>query len=700
MIVSGILFCSTVSVIGQQNIKQIDSLNAVLEETSDLLESAILKNELAGKYIHTKPNEAIQLGEEASPILEKENHELLAELYLKLYYAHGVRGTQETALKYLAKAKKIAARPSDLADIYNIMGSIHFGGDSMDYYVSKYFEIVQKENVIGHVPNSYQQVGMVAALAGNVPLADSLWSIGVEKCNRTEFSHNKTSLLYNLAVLYMPSANYDLVANYAQRGLALADKDSLASDQIGFLNILAKVSLYNADSIATVNYWEEAYNIIESRSFYSNTAGDIMNELGLYRFSKGQYSEATKLAEKLVEIGQIRQDVIDQARGYNLLGRVASVGGVRDQAISNFRLSLADTAKITYLPIQNDLLLTVAEGYWKMGDAEVPMTLINQIERNLNKTYDLKMDRNFTKFKYKFYQGLGRHKSALIEFEKFKELYDKFLLQTNSEKLLKAKAEFETDRKQLQLDKSRAENQVLEQKNKARKNQLILGTLGLLVLFTLIYLGRSLKFAKTKEKLQSTFAQNLLASRETERKRIARDLHDGPGQNLILLKQQLVNSDQQNMVGSTLEEIRTISRGLHPFVLEKFGLTAAIENLISKTDETTDIFITSEIVQANELIKSDQQIHVYRIIQECLNNAIKYSESPSVNISIKKHDEYLVVMIQDHGKGFDAKQALNSKSSLGMHTMYERAAILNANIDIISEPSKGTTVNVHIPISK
>ena len=459
----------TGTILGQQNIQQIDSLKTVLEETTNLLQMAILKVEIAGKYASTKPDESIRLGKEAIPILMEVQHEQLAELYLILYHAYESKGDQKYAMPFLRRAKTVATRNNDKADIFNIMGTLHFGRDSMEYYYTQYFDIVRAHNLVEHIPNSYQQIGLVHAINGNTILADSLWKIGVEKCTRSEFNHNKTSLLYNLSVLHMQDANYEQVAEFAKEGLKLADKDSIASDQIGFLNILAKISLYNADTIATMDYWKEAYELIDSKSFYSTTAGDIVNELSMFYFTKKDYENSTRLAEKLIEIGESRQDVIDLSRGYSLLGRVAAVNGISDQAFNNIKLSLADTSKILYLTIQNDLLLTAAECYWGLGATEQMIDFIDQMERNLKKQYDLKIDRNVAKFKYEYFKSVGRNKDALVAFERYKKLYDKFLLQTNAENLLRAKAEFETDRKQLKLDKSRAENNLLEEKNRARK---------------------------------------------------------------------------------------------------------------------------------------------------------------------------------------------------------------------------------------
>jgi signal transduction histidine kinase len=133
-------------------------------------------------------------------------------------------------------------------------------------------------------------------------------------------------------------------------------------------------------------------------------------------------------------------------------------------------------------------------------------------------------------------------------------------------------------------------------------------------------------------------------------------------------------------------------------VLEQFGLTAALKKLVKTIDNSTDIFITEEIENIDNLLSKQQELGVYRIAQEAMNNIIKHANSPSALIAAKKDNQFITLCIKDYGKGFDWSEKSTAKNSLGMKTLQERAKILNANLNIDSELEKGTTVYLKIPL--
>ncbi len=224
--------------------------------------------------------------------------------------------------------------------------------------------------------------------------------------------------------------------------------------------------------------------------------------------------------------------------------------------------------------------------------------------------------------------------------------------------------------------------------------------------FTLLFTAASALFFyyiknKRERKRSQEFTQSLIKAQENERIRVARELHDSVGQKLMLLTKKtkaLGNTDMENLSTSTLEELRSISRGLHPATLERLGPSGAIAAMIDEVDENTDIFFTHEIENINSLLSEQASLHLYRIIQEALNNIVKHAEAKSVTVSIKKKNSTIQASIEDNGKGFEYSDRLASSSSLGMKTLAERAKILNSKIEIKSYPGKGTTINLIIPI--
>lgn len=220
----------------------------------------------------------------------------------------------------------------------------------------------------------------------------------------------------------------------------------------------------------------------------------------------------------------------------------------------------------------------------------------------------------------------------------------------------------------------------------------------LLLLLMLIIIG-IWYYAEQQKKyqLKTQFAQDLIKEQENERKRLSRDLHDGIAQDLMLLKNQLEfkeDSINQKLAENTLTNLRNVSLGLHPFVLEKFGLTEAINQLVNQLDDSQKIFFDAHLENIDGYFSKNQQLHIYRIVQEAINNALKYADSPSIKITLQKKNTAIFVEIKDFGKGFTVSEKANKIDSLGLKTMQERSKMIPAKLTILSEKEQGTTVQL------
>ncbi|MEQ9231039.1 MAG: sensor histidine kinase, partial [Cyclobacteriaceae bacterium] len=244
------------------------------------------------------------------------------------------------------------------------------------------------------------------------------------------------------------------------------------------------------------------------------------------------------------------------------------------------------------------------------------------------------------------------------------------------------------------IDYQKSEIGALEQENIFHRRLLWLITGGLVLIFGVGFLIRSRNFAQKEKKIQEKFSHELLKYQEDERKRISRDLHDSIGQSLVLIKNriQLQDAESTVMLAETLEEVRSISRQLHPVLLEKLGLTAAIEKVVAEADQNSDIFIESEIEQVDGLFSPDAQLHIYRIVQESVSNVVKHSKAKSASVKAKVKEKEVHFKIRDHGEGFDLIADPSKLSSLGMQTLKERTKILGGKLLIESNTGVGTSI--------
>ncbi len=299
------------------------------------------------------------------------------------------------------------------------------------------------------------------------------------------------------------------------------------------------------------------------------------------------------------------------------------------------------------------------------------------------------------------YSNLNDNERAFYHLEKHSNLKDSLYNQSNTNALIYYQTLYETERQEKELNEKKNSIAILEEKNSSIKKQFLYGGVALSFGFLLIFLYKNQKSLKVKKELQEKYTQDLLLAQEEERKRVSKDLHDGIGQSLLLIKNKVVlNKDDstKNLVENAIEEVRSISRALHPFQLQELGITKAIENIFYQIDETTELFITKEIENIDGIFSIEKEVNIYRIVQESLNNVLKHSKASAVKIEITNKEKDVQMCIRDNGVGFDFSERKNDFNSLGLKTLKERTRLLQGVMKIDSETTgKGTTLTFIIP---
>ncbi len=213
---------------------------------------------------------------------------------------------------------------------------------------------------------------------------------------------------------------------------------------------------------------------------------------------------------------------------------------------------------------------------------------------------------------------------------------------------------------------------------------------------------------KNKNLAQQAFSRQLIESQESERKRIAQELHDGLGQNLLVIKNRAMLglavegkdeqfSEIQESVTDALSEVRTIAYNLRPLHIERLGLTSTIEEMIEEVEAASQIEINYDIENIDDLFSPEDEINIYRIVQESLNNIVKHSNAKRGSVEIYREDRKLFIKIKDDGNGFDVENS-EAEKGLGLNGIAERVKILGGFYSIESEFGKGTKVLVEIEL--
>lgn len=301
------------------------------------------------------------------------------------------------------------------------------------------------------------------------------------------------------------------------------------------------------------------------------------------------------------------------------------------------------------------------------------------------------------------YGAQGNVTEELYHYRKHALLKDSIYNQSKTNALVYYQTLYETERKEKELVEKKSNITILEEKNNSIKKQYLFGGVALTMGFIMLFLYKNQKNLKLNKKLNEKYTQDLLLAQEEERKRVSKDLHDSIGQSLLLIKNTVVlNKDDtaKHLVDNAIEEVRSISRALHPFQLQEMGITKAIENILYQIDETTELFISSEVEDINNLFDMQQEVNIYRIVQESLNNVIKHSQATAVKFTVSMSNKSITLYLKDNGVGFDFTERYNDFKSLGLKTLKERTRYLNGIMKVNSHTGKGSTFEFIIPINQ
>jgi len=312
---------------------------------------------------------------------------------------------------------------------------------------------------------------------------------------------------------------------------------------------------------------------------------------------------------------------------------------------------------------------------------------------------------------YNYLEGFSMathdYKNARIYHDKYTASSDSLLSQEVTQKITEFQVKYETAQKDKELSENKSQL--------FRQRTWFIGLIAsFLVLAVLAYLFYNRYRLRQKQILDEALIREqqlglnaVIEAQETERKRIAKDLHDGIAQELVVLKlgfeqfRDNEHSEKYNGLMSSLDdactEVRNISHVMSPPILENKGLPGSLEMLLRNSLGMTGISHQFENLGVNQRLDEKIEIGIYRIAQELINNIIKHAKASNVIVQLQKMGTQLILRIEDNGEGYDFESA-KYKGSMGLLNILSRVRILNGSF--VAEPgdSKGTISLVRIPV--
>lgn len=211
------------------------------------------------------------------------------------------------------------------------------------------------------------------------------------------------------------------------------------------------------------------------------------------------------------------------------------------------------------------------------------------------------------------------------------------------------------------------------------------------------------------------FARRLIESQEHERQRLAGELHDGLGQELLIVRNRALLALRSegveirvreqlghitDIVTGSLQSIRELAHNLAPHQLDHLGLSSALETMVDAVAETSETDLDATIENIDGLLPVESEINLYRIVQEGLNNVVRHSEAATARVHVRRDVDVVRATIIDRGRGFRVTRDADGRltAGFGLSGMSERARIIGGTLDVRSAPGEGTRIELSVPV--
>lgn len=470
-------------------------------------------------------------------------------------------------------------------------------------------------------------------------------------------------------------------------------------------NNIGNVNLYMKKYDTSLVYYKAALQMrLDMNNKYG--AAECYGNIGTTHYLLHNYKEALKNHEASLQIKREIDDVHGIAQSYGNIGSVYFDLKEYDKALENFYAS-ARLSDSLHTPE------TLANAYSNIGQTLVkkgePEKAIEYAQKSLAIGEELKsaeIMKNSYNALYQADSAMGKWQEAYQHHQQFVFYRDQLLNEETIRDIQTAKMIYEFDKVKA---KSEAEQQAQLDKERLVK-WFVAGGLFLVMLVVFLAFNRQRQKQKAihQEQLnikQKEQADAVMETQESERKRIAEDLHDSLGHLLSTAKMHLQSlpQDEKPKVESSLhllnqasDEIRNITFNLMPHTLEEGGLIPALHELSNKVTKAGVVNVKLQVHNMERFILEKQsQFNIYRIVQEAVNNILKHADAKEINIQLVGQTDHISIMIEDDGRGFDTT---TKKTGRGLKNIVTRSLWLKGNINIDSQPGRGTTITTEIPV--
>jgi signal transduction histidine kinase len=588
------------------------------------------------------------------------------------------------------------------------------------HYNDSALSLLEKSPVASLEVKGYYQRSIIQMNLGNLEEAERSVLRAIELGEITHNIEQQGSNYNRLGAIYENMGQLDKTLKAYLRALELFKITNELRGIGSCLNRIGNFHNRRESYPEAIKYYTEALSIFQQLNNKDQLAS-VYNNLGVAYFNLRQFINALQYYNRSVQILKETHEFRQLASRDLNIGKVYKELKQPDKALHFLEDAYTNAVRYENKNIESQVHLQ--KGLIFM-DLKKLITAIEEFDKGVAIAKTMKSPG----LEMQFYENLS---SAYVQLNQFKEAYyfqrnhhalkDSLFTIEKNRQISLMETRFESERKEQTISILKAET-----KNKSLQFLTLFCIAGLLivslVLVVLNYRGRQRTMRlinQQQEELNKRHIadllkehelkaiRNLMEGQEQERIRVSKELHDGIGGTLAAIKMNLLkyqsSYEESNMLHQTLEridevcqEVRHISHNLAPPEFFNSALTEITKNFITNAINERSILASFEFFPEEEINTLSQpvQIELYRIIQELVMNIIKHANAKHLGIFITHHENYINLMIEDDGIGFDPK---NQKNGIGLKSIQNRIQGLNGEWTIDSKPGKGTIVNVDIP---
>ena len=535
-------------------------------------------------------------------------------------------------------------------------------------------------------------------------------------------NYKEVGITYNsIANIYQVKGFFDLAISNYQKAAAIFDSIQFYKGlTICYSNI---ASIYN-NTEQFKNALE--YNLLAFRTaLHTNdtfSLGMIANDVSIAFTKNNLIDSAKQYASLALKNGQLLQNNFVIGYSYK-----AQFEYYKAQKKWNEANQSAQNSINYILKTNSDYDACLA--YCNLAESAVNTGKNNEAERSIVEAESLaKTINSFQLYKrvYSLHKLIseknGDYKNAFQYAQLYQQYSDSVFFEKRNNTLNELETQYQTAKKEAKIAQQKIEIQQQEIKTKQARTRLFIALFFVLILLLsaiglYFYLQQRQKLLQNKiitieqqKKLELT--QAIIDGEEMERIRLAKELHDGIGGLMSMIKLQFTNfkkshteiqenpeyNDALSLLNTASQDIRKISHALMPSALERLGLIDATEQFCTQMQQSANIEIDFQHYNLETRLPQKMELLIYRMIQELLNNIIKYASAKEVLVQLSKNEKNISLTVEDDGIGFDIS-TIKNKDGIGLMSMQNRIHLLGGKMDIDSAINKGTSINIELPVS-